>query len=257
MEGHIVWCGMSSHKWCPFICLERQPGSITDPPSPSSSSHFSEGGEEHSTVHGCTLYMNKMYQFHPKWTNSKREWDWGTVTKSRLSGICPVPGKQGSLGWINGKLYALPGMSAGVSLQDQGLKVPSGGLEVQRSSMPTCDSGGTDINSQMLIIDGRLGWDHYSIPLGIRVASSTWKCVMGTHTSVLTPKILRPSLASTLCNSWYPYIRDLKPSTDTDGLLTFKYLPIGTSIKGGGKPYGYWWLRRQILLLIQAANLHP
>ena len=47
-------------------------------------------------MHGCVCFMSKIYQFNPRWTDSRREGDWGITTTSRLSGICPVSGKQDS-----------------------------------------------------------------------------------------------------------------------------------------------------------------
>ena len=38
----------------------------------------------------------KMYQFHPRWTNSRKEWEWRIPTMSRLPGTRPVSGKQDS-----------------------------------------------------------------------------------------------------------------------------------------------------------------
>ena len=40
--------------------------------------------------------MSKMYHFHPGQTYSRREWDWGITTTSRLPGAHPVSGKQHS-----------------------------------------------------------------------------------------------------------------------------------------------------------------
>ena len=98
------------------------------------------------------------------------------------------------LGWISGKLCALPWTSAGTSIQDQGWKVVVKEFIVSRwwqrnwyQPIDTCHWQQT--------------WESWPIHHLIRVSSATGEHEMGAHASVLTTKMPRLSQLLTQFNS--------------------------------------------------------
>ena len=60
-------------------------------------SHHSHKGDP--SLYGCADWAGKVCHYHPGGANSKREWDWGSVTKCELSATDPVPDR-----WDSSKL---------------------------------------------------------------------------------------------------------------------------------------------------------
>ena len=98
MGGHAIWSGTSS-QWMVSLCtlwktsqgqswiLHHKWLLLIAPEIERRAFHYGVGVQ--------TIWA-RCTSFHPRWANSRREWDWGIATMSRLSCTCPASGKQDS-----------------------------------------------------------------------------------------------------------------------------------------------------------------
>ena len=105
-RNHTKWSAKLWKASLPTLWQKQQTGHSLSPPMKLTFSHCSNRGDS-SSVCLYRLRWARCTNHHPRGTNSRRKWDWESITKWELSITSPEhqPGET-PLWWVNMRLHA-------------------------------------------------------------------------------------------------------------------------------------------------------